>query len=212
MRNYEYLSLGAATKKFAAKEFPSPSKIWSTLNKAEKAAFDRMMQDKNSATYKAVIAGRAAHRTLEHDDAQKDAFQEALLETYNREIAPDIDETWAKEMGVVSISHKYRGKFDGVGVYKGRETVWDYKKTNKIKTPSQVKKYLKQCAAYAIAHNEMYDSNIDQIAIFNIGGKTIDELGTRVFTYDLNGDHAQEWLDDVRRYWKEVQSYATLPV
>jgi len=212
MRNYEYLSLGAVTKKFAAKEFPSPSKIWSTLNKAEKAAFDRMMLDKNSATYKAVIAGRKAHLTLERDDGEKDAFQEALLETYNREIAPDIDETWAKEMGVVSISHKYRGKFDGVGVYKGRETVWDYKKTNKIKTPSQVKKYLKQCAAYAIAHNEMYDSSIDQIAIFNIGGKTIDELGTRVFTYDLNGDHAQEWLNDVRRYWEEVQSYATLPI
>ena len=209
---YEYLTLGAATKKYAAKEYPSPSKVWSTLNKAEAAAFNRAMLDKNSATYKAVIAGRKAHRTLEHDDAEKDAFQERLLETYNKEIGVDIDETWAKEMGVVSMSHKYRGKFDGVGIYRGRETVWDYKKTNKIKTPSGVKKYLKQCAAYAIAHNEMYDSNIDQIAIFNIGGKTIDEISTRVFTYDLNGAHAQEWLDDVKAYWKEVQSYATLPV
>ena len=62
---YDYLTLGAATKKYAAKEYPSPSKVWSTLNKAEKAAFDRMMRDKNSATYKAVIAGRKAHMTLE---------------------------------------------------------------------------------------------------------------------------------------------------
>ena len=209
---YDYLTLGAATKKYAAKEYPSPSKVWSTLNKAEKEAFDRMMRDKNSATYKAVIAGRRAHMTLEHDDAQKDEFQEKLLETYNKEIGVDIDETWAKEMGVVSMAHKYRGKFDGVGVYRGRETVWDYKKTNKIKTPSGVKKYLKQCAAYAIAHNEMYDSNIDQIAIFNIGGKTIDEISTRVFVYDLTSEHCDEWLADVRAYWKEVQSIATLPV
>jgi len=104
-------------------------------------------------------------------------------------------------MGVVSKKHKYRGKFDGVGIFRGIETMWDYKKTNKIKTPSGVKKYLKQCAAYAIAHNEMYGSNIQQIAIFNIGGKIVDDLSTRVFTYDLS-DHAKLWLKDVRDYWR----------
>ena len=207
---FDYMTLPAATKKFAAKEFPSPTKVWATLNKREKAIFDAQMQDKNSAVYKAVIAGRLAHNTLEHDDAKKDKFQQALLETYNREIGVDIDETWAKEMGVVSMRHKYRGKFDGVGVFRGRQTVWDYKKTNKIKTPSGVKKYLKQCAAYAIAHNEMYGSKIDQIAIFNIGGKEIDDISTRVFTYDLEGPHCDEWLNDVKRYWNSVS--ATLPI
>ena len=206
---FDYLTLAAATKKFAAKEFPSPTKVWATLNKREKAIFDAQMQDKNSAVYKAVIAGRMAHKTLEDDDA-KDAFQQKLLETFNHDIGIDIDETWAKEMGLVSVKHKYRGKFDGVGIFRGRQTVWDYKKTNKIKTPSGVKKYLKQCAAYAIAHNEMYDSQIDQIAIFNIGGKTIDEISTRVFTYDLDGAHCEEWLNDVSRYWNEAN--ASLPV
>ena len=206
---YDYLTLPAAVKKYAAKDYPSPTKVWAALNKREKAIFDAQMKDKNSATYKAVMAGRRAHLTLERDDGEKDRFQQALLETYNRDIGIDIDETWAKEMGVVSVSHKYKGKFDGVGVFRGQPTVWDYKKTNKIKTPSGVKKYLKQCAAYAIAHNEMYDTDIKQIAIFNIGGKTIDELGTRVFTYDL-ADHAEEWLNDVRKYWNET--HATLPV
>ena len=206
---FDYLTLAAATKKFAAKEFPSPTKVWATLNKREKAIFDAQMQDKNSAVYKAVIAGRMAHKTLEDGDA-KDAFQQKLLETFDRDIGIDIDETWAKEMGLVSVKHKYRGKFDGVGIFRGRQTVWDYKKTNSIKTPSGVKKYLKQCAAYAIAHNEMYDSQIDQIAIFNIGGKTIDEISTRVFTYDLDGAHCEEWLNDVARYWDEAN--ASLPV
>ena len=206
---FEYLSLGAATKKYAAKEFPSPSKIWATLNKREKAIFDAQMRDKNSAVYKAVMNGRRAHTALENNEA-KDAFNQRILESFERDIGVDIDATWAKEMGVVSTRHKYKGKFDGVGVFRGRETVWDYKKTNKIKTPSGVKKYLKQCAAYAIAHNEMYDSNIDQIAIFNIGGKTVDEISTRVFTYDLSEDIKQEWLNDVTRYWNE--SHATLPI
>ena len=205
---FDYMTLPAATKKFAAKEFPSPTKVWATLNKREKAIFDAQMQDKNSAVYKAVVAGRRAHKTLE-DDVAKDAFQQALLETYNKDIGIDIDETWAKEMGLVSSKYKYKGKFDGVGVFRGKPTVWDYKKTNKIKTPSGVKKYLKQCAAYAIAHNEMYDTDINQIAIFNIGGKTIDELGTRVFVYDL-AEHADEWLLDVQRYWNET--HATLPI
>jgi hypothetical protein len=206
---YDYMSLQAAVKKYAAKEFPSPTKIWATLNKREKAIFDAQMLDKNSATYKAVVAGRRAHNALENDEA-KDAFNQRILETFEQDIGIDIDTTWAKEQGLVSVKHRYKGKFDGVGVFRGRETVWDYKKTNKIKTPSGVKKYLKQCAAYAIAHNEMYDSKIDQIAIFNIGGKTIDEISTRVFTYDLSEDIKQEWLNDVTRYWNEA--HATLPV
>ena len=208
---YEYLTLPAAVKKFAAKEFPSPTKIWATLNKKQKAIFDAQMRDKNSAVYKAVMKGRFAHTALENNEA-KDAFNQRILETFNQDIGVDIDDTWAKEMGVVSVTHKYKGKFDGVGVFRGRETVWDYKKTNKLKTPSGVKKYLKQCAAYAIAHNEMYNSNIDQIAIFNIGGKTVDEITTRVFTYDLTNDIKQEWLDDVSKYWNEVHSHAALPV
>ena len=199
---FNYMTLPAASKTYDAKEYPSPTKVWATLNKREKAIFDAQMMDKNSVVYKAVVAGRRAHKTLE-DDVAKDAFQEALLETFNKDIAIDIDETWAKEMGVVSVSHRFKGKFDGVGVFRGKPTVWDYKKTNKIKTPSGVKKYLKQCAAYAIAHNEMYDTSIDQIAIFNIGGKTIDDIGTRVFTYDL-GEHADEWLEDVRKYWSLI--------
>ena len=206
---FEYMSLQAAVKKYAAKEFPSPTKIWATLNKREKAIFDAQMLDKNSATYKAVVAGRRAHNALENDEA-KDAFNQRILETFEQDIGIDIDTTWAKEQGLVSVKHRYKGKFDGVGVFRGRETVWDYKKTNKIKTPSGVKKYLKQCAAYAIAHNEMYDSKIDQIAIFNIGGKTIDEISTRVFTYDLTEDIKDEWLNDVTRYWNEA--HATLPV
>ena len=208
---FDYLTLPAAVKKFAAKEFPSPTKIWATLNKREKAIFDAQMRDKNSPVYKAVMKGRFAHTALENNEA-KDAFNQRILETFNQDIGVDIDDTWAKEMGVVSVTHKYKGKFDGVGVFRGRETVWDYKKTNKLKTPSGVKKYLKQCAAYAIAHNEMYNSNIDQIAIFNIGGKTVDEISTRVFTYDLSDDIKQEWLDDVSKYWNEVHSHAALPV
>ena len=203
----DYLTLPAAVKKYAAKEFPSPTKIWATLNKKQKAIFDAQMRDKNSAVYKAVMKGRFAHTALENNEA-KDSFNQRILETYDRDIGIDIDATWAKEMGVVSITHKYKGKFDGVGVFRGRQTVWDYKKTNKIKTPSGVKKYLKQCAAYAIAHNEMYDTEIDQLAIFNIGGKTIDELGTRVFVYDLK-EHGEEWLTDVHKYWN--QTHATLP-
>jgi len=209
---FEYMSLGALTKKYAAKEFPSPSKVWATLNKREKAIFDAQMLNKDSPVYKAVIAGRRAHHTLEHDDGSRDEFQEALLETYERDIGIDVDEVWAKEQGVISLKHKYRGKFDGVGIFRGEQTLWDYKKTNKIKTPSGLKKYLKQCSAYAIAHNEMYEeSNIQKIAIFNIGGKTIEELSTRVFVYDLYPD-AQKWLDDVEAYWSEVRSNATLPV
>ena len=108
--------------------------------------------------------------------------------------------------------NKFRGQFDGVGVFRGKTTMWDYKKTNKLKTPSQTKNYIKQCAAYAIAHDEMYGTEIEQIAVLNIGGKTKDELATRVFTYDLHDGIREMFLCDLQQYYKVTQTHEPLPV
>ena len=201
---YDYQTLPQLSKALDAKAFPSPTKIFSTLNKAQTNFFNKQMENKNSAVYKAVRAGRIAHHALEMNEA-KDEFNQAVLDIFDRDIGIDIDETWAKEMGLVSLKHKYRGKFDGVGVFRGKATVWDYKKTNKLKTPSGIKTYMKQCAAYALAHDEMYGTDIDQIAIFNIGGKTVDDLTTRVFTFNPKETLENDFVQDVRAYYKECE-------
>jgi hypothetical protein len=207
---YEYLPLPKLSKMFNCMEYPSPSKVWRTLNAKENAIMQRMMKDRYSPLGKAVREGRKAHKTLE-DNSAKDEYQQAILDIFNREIGIDIDEVWAKEKGVISKENKFRGQFDGVGVFRGKTTVWDYKKTNQIKSPSQMKNYVKQCAAYAIAHDEMYGTEIEQIAVLNIGGKTEEGLSTKVTTYDLNDGLKQMFLCDLQQYYRMTQTHEPLP-
>ena len=208
---YDYLTLPKLSKMFNCMDYPSPSKIWRTLNANENAIMQRMMKDKNSVLGKAVREGRKAHKTLE-DNSAKDEYQQAILDVFNKYIGLDIDEVWAKEKGVISKENKFRGQFDGVGVFRGKTTVWDYKKTNQIKSPSQMKNYIKQCAAYAIAHDEMYGTEIEQIAVLNIGGKTKEGLSTKVTTYDLHDGIREMFLCDLQQYYKVTQTHEPLPV
>lgn len=195
---YEYQSLPSLTKQYDAKDWPSPTKIFSSINKAQTAFFKQQMKNKNSAIFKATQRGTQAHNALEKNNA-KSVFEEKVLDIYEKNIAVDIDETWAKEMGLVSVSNRFKGKFDGVGVFRGKTTVWDFKKTNKLKTNSQMTTYFKQCAAYCIAHDEMYDSNIEQVAIFNIGGKEIDDLSVNITVVDPI-TYKRLFKDDIKEY------------
>ena len=198
---YEYKTLAELTKQYNASHLPSPTKIFSSLNRERAEFFKRQMQDKTSAIYKATVTGRKIHTALETDNAHTE-FERAVLRKFRRDIGVDIDETWAKEMGLISRKKRFRGKFDGVGVFRGRETVWDYKKVNRMKTPLQCLNYVKQCAAYAIAHDEMYGTKIDQIAIMLIAGTDPRELKTEVYVFDgsVLRQAKREFTQDVRKF------------
>ena len=199
---FEYQTLGKVKKQFDAKDFPAPTKVFSSLNKAQTAFFQRAMKDKSSAIYKATSAGRKVHNAIE-TGVIKDLITEAAVNCFERDIAVDIDEVWGAEHGLISVSNKYVGKFDAVGVFRGKTTMWDYKKVNKLKTPSQIKNYIKQCAAYALAHDEMYDTNIEQIAVMMVGGKEVDSMESRVFTFGGEELAAakQDFKNDVKKYY-----------
>jgi CRISPR/Cas system-associated exonuclease Cas4 (RecB family) len=54
----------------------------------------------------------------------------------------------------------YAGTTDGVGMHLGEEAILDYKQTNKPKKREWIGDYFLQLTAYALAHNEVYGSNI----------------------------------------------------
>jgi len=73
----------------------------------------------------------------------------------------DIDEIWGSEVHLY-YPGKYAGTTDMVGLYKGRPAIIDFKQTNKPKKREWVQDYLMQLAAYAHAHNKIFDTEIDQ--------------------------------------------------
>jgi genome maintenance exonuclease 1 len=54
----------------------------------------------------------------------------------------------------------YAGQTDVVGIYNGRESIIDFKQTNKPKQREWIDDYFTQLGAYAMAHNTIYGTQI----------------------------------------------------
>ena len=89
----------------------------------------------------------------------------AMAQVVVDNIENDVDEIWGTEVNLVA-KELYAGTTDLVGVYKGEATIMDFKQTNKPKKREWIDDYFLQGAAYANAHNEMYGTNISNIAVF----------------------------------------------
>ena len=149
------------------------------------AFFKAQMKKPDSPMAKAMKLGTKMHKAMETGEA-KSALINACLESFCRDVAPDIDEIWGQEEWVAH-TLGYRGKFDGVGIYRGKLTLFDFKKTNKRKTRSQVNGYFMQMAAYSQAHEFLYQGHvIKQVCVFNVFGEKPGEIGTNVIKLERN--------------------------
>ncbi len=75
-----------------------------------------------------------------------------------------LSEIWGCE-ATLYYPGKYAGAADCIGIYESKETIIDFKQSNKPKKDEWVDDYYLQCAAYSLAHNKVYNSNITQIVI-----------------------------------------------
>ena len=73
----------------------------------------------------------------------------------------DLGEVWGTEV-TLYYPGLYAGATDVVGIYNGRESIIDFKQTNKPKQREWIDDYFTQLAAYAMAHNYVYDTAIQQ--------------------------------------------------
>jgi len=71
----------------------------------------------------------------------------------------DLEEVWGTEV-TLYYPGLYAGATDVVGIYNGRESIIDFKQTNKPKQREWIGDYFTQLAAYAMAHNYVYGTQI----------------------------------------------------
>ena len=71
----------------------------------------------------------------------------------------DLEEVWGTEV-TLYYPGLYAGQTDVVGIYNGRESIIDFKQTNKPKQREWIGDYFVQLAAYAMAHNYVYGTKI----------------------------------------------------
>lgn len=78
-----------------------------------------------------------------------------------------VDELWGVEVGLLARG-LYAGTSDSVGIYEGVESIIDYKTSKKLKKREWIEDYFLQGCAYALAHNEMYNTKIRKVAILMV--------------------------------------------
>lgn len=70
-----------------------------------------------------------------------------------------MDEVWGSEI-TLYYPDLYAGATDLVGIYEGEEAILDFKQSNKPKRREWIEDYFTQMAAYAMAHNHVYNTKI----------------------------------------------------
>jgi ATP-dependent exoDNAse (exonuclease V) beta subunit len=102
----------------------------------------------------------------------------------------------------VSLSYRdrYAGTTDLVAKYRGSLAIVDFKQSIRAKRHEYITDYFHQLAAYAIAHDEMYGTNIEFGAVL----VAVQDGTTQEFTTtgrEFQGFKAQ-WMERVDRYYQ----------
>ena len=185
-------------------------------SKAKLAAWRQREGEKKADKIRddAAARGTIMHRILEgyvknegHMDLS-DLGQEAGVMAQNiidkGHFSP-LTEVWGLEMPLW-YPGLYAGASDVAGVYEGRESIIDFKQSNKFKKREWIDDYFIQCAAYAMAHNYVYRTEI------NSGVILISVKGGDVLRYVSTGKEFQhftfEWLRRIDLYDK-IQASGT---
>lgn len=113
----------------------------------------------------------------------------------------NVDEVWGIEAALY-YPEKYAGTTDMVGVYKGVPAIVDFKNSRKMKLPKFLDDYKMQLVAYALAHNQMFGTEINQGVILIARWDGILQKVTLAGSeFD---DYCEKWLLTVENYHKSV--------
>ena len=94
---------------------------------------------------------------LEEENKSKKMAEEII----DNGLKNKLSEIWGAE-ATVYYPGKYGGTADCIGVYEGKETILDFKQSNKPKKEEYIEDYFLQLGAYSLAHNTVYNSRITQ--------------------------------------------------
>ena len=205
---------GIRTYDIGKEKLPSVTTILSATQTEEKKASLARWQakvGKNEATrvkQQAASRGSNMHLFLEkfilgqgHEDLTEEGkVAKSMAQTVIDKGLGELQEIWGSEV-TLWYPDLYAGATDLVGVYDYEDSIIDFKQSNKPKRREWIDDYFMQLAAYAMAHNQIYDTQISQGVIlmctpdnyfqkFQIKGKEFKE-------------YKYKFLERVDKYYKD---------
>ena len=117
----------------------------------------------------AASRGTNMHKHLEQhilgqghlDLTEEGKTAKAMADTIIKKGLCDLSEIWGSEV-VLFYPGLYAGQTDLVGTYDYEDSIIDFKSSNKMKRKEWIEDYFLQLGAYAMAHNQVYGTEITQ--------------------------------------------------
>ena len=159
-----------------AQKLPSVTTILAATQPPEKkASLDAWRARVGEAQAKEITESAANRGTAMHTIIEKFLFGQGYLDLTDvgrnaqtmaeqiieKGLKNRLAEFWGLEV-TLYYPGLYAGATDVVGIYDGAESIVDFKQSNKPKRREWIEDYKLQLAAYALAHNEVYGTNIQK--------------------------------------------------
>ena len=102
------------------------------------------------------LRGRVNESFFESNEQYKNMAKEII----EKGIKGKLEEIYGMET-TLHYPEKYAGTADLVGIYEGKQSIIDFKQANKPKKVDYIQDYFLQLGAYTLAHNVVYETNIN---------------------------------------------------
>lgn len=112
-----------------------------------------------------------------------------------------IDELYGVEVGLIA-QGLYAGTSDAIGMYEGEEAIIDFKTAKKIKKREWIEDYFLQGCAYALAHNEMFESKIKKVVILMVDRES--NFAEFVIKDNEFDHYCDKWANRLADYYNKV--------
>lgn len=112
----------------------------------------------------------------------------------------NCQEFWGTEVSLY-FPEVYAGTTDLVGVHSGDEAIMDHKQTNKPKKREWIDDYFIQLCAYALAHNELFNTNIRKGVIFMCSADN--QYQEFILEGDEFSKYTDIWYQKLEQYYKQ---------
>ena len=165
------------------------------------------MEEANKQKKEASGLGTATHKLVENyllkeESKPKSNLVWQMAEKISKPIITNLhvhmDELWGVEC-TLFYPGLYAGTSDCVAVYRGEPAILDFKTSKKIKKREWIENYFLQCTAYALAHNQMFNTDIKNCYIL-----MVDRDGN-FKEFDLSTDfelYSNKWSRIVDKYYE----------
>ena len=122
-----------------------------------------------------------------------------------------VDEYWGVEVPLY-FPGIYAGTTDCCGLHENQQSIIDFKQTNKPKKLEWIEDYFLQLCAYAEAHNEVYNTQINKGVILMCVKPATDDMGNIISEpqyqeFVIEGAEFDHWKT---QWWKRVEQYYML--